>query len=267
MDCRQDQHGESRCHVNHHKQLHNENDTESSADMAKTIAINGTNLHEVCMLLEPNGNGSISYSSYPTSQFRVTGNQNTLRLVIPAYLALELYRIGKLPQDASLPVEIAIDGRSVGWFTVSDMRHPHHSDGPFPQVNFTLVRVRQTHTRDASDMPPESRSAPAEKGAYVTDITHYLDETGELLTLPGPARKLASFLTLVIEAATGIASTDEHDSGIRCRAKGCRGTIRTGLPPTRGEILWICSVCGHHGVIRNWQNTKWNERKGTEKPE
>ena len=39
-------------------------------------------------------------------------------------------------------------------------------------------------------------------GTNVTDITHYLDEAGELMQMPGQARKLGSFLTLLIEAAT-----------------------------------------------------------------
>ena len=34
---------------------------------------------------------------------------------------------------------------------------------------------------------------------YVTDITHYLDKNGELAEMPGEARKLASFLVLLIE--------------------------------------------------------------------
>ncbi len=40
-------------------------------------------------------------------------------------------------------------------------------------------------------------------GTCVTDITHYLDDDGELSAeMSGPARKLASFLVLVIDAAS-----------------------------------------------------------------
>lgn len=39
-------------------------------------------------------------------------------------------------------------------------------------------------------------------GSYVTDITHYLDDSGDLAEMPDSARQLASFLTLMIDAAT-----------------------------------------------------------------
>ena len=44
--------------------------------------------------------------------------------------------------------------------------------------------------------------------------------------------KYEEFEVLVpdIEAATAVSSADEHDSHIRCRTRGCRGTIRTALP-------------------------------------
>ena len=87
------------------------------------------------------------------------------------------------------------------------------------------------------------------------------------MQLSGPARRLASFLTLLIEAATGAPSAGEHDSGIRCMAKDCRGTIRTSVPPGEDEILWHCQACGQDGVIKSWNNTKWNQLKRIEEPE
>jgi hypothetical protein len=105
------------------------------------------------------------------------------------------------------------------------------------------------------------------EGTYVTSITHYLDDDGELLSLPGPARKLASFLALLIEAATGTESEHYHDSGIRCRTKACRGTILTMVPSNQTEITWHCPACGHNGVIRNWQATKWNQNRRMEQPD
>ena len=51
-------------------------------------------------------------------------------------------------------------------------------------------------------------------GTYVTDITHYLDDEGELPEeMPGPARKLASFLVLLIDAVT---QTKDLVHGPRC---------------------------------------------------
>jgi predicted RNA-binding Zn-ribbon protein involved in translation (DUF1610 family) len=99
-------------------------------------------------------------------------------------------------------------------------------------------------------------------GTFVTDITHYLDATGELAEMPGPARKLASFLVLLIDATSQVCPVSDHDTNIRCRKDACTGSIRTSLISINEEIVWHCPNCGHNGVIRNWQGTKWNQAKG-----
>ena len=92
--------------------------------MPRTIAINGTRLDKVRMPAEPFSKGVISSLSYPTSQIRYSRDEGTLRLVLPAYLSVELYRIGILPQDVNTPVRISIGGRPVGRYIVSDVRIP-----------------------------------------------------------------------------------------------------------------------------------------------
>ena len=231
--------------------------------MSKTIAINGTPLDQVRMPVEPHCKGVVSSLSYHMSQIRLSRDEGMLRLDLPAYLSVELYRIGILPQDVNTAVRISIGGRPAGLFLVSDVRYPMSSISPFGEVTFKLTRVRRGNARSPGLQPPSQPTAAA-RGTYVTDITHYLDETGELAQLPGPASKLASFLTLLIEAATCAPSAGEHGSGIRCRTKACRGTIRTSLEPGHDEISWHCQVCGHNGVIRNWNNTKWNQLRRIE---
>jgi hypothetical protein len=225
--------------------------------MSKTIAINGTRLDHVRMPAEPYTKGVVSSLSYPKSQIRFARGEGALRMVVPAYLSVELYRTGILPQDVNTPVAISIGGRPIGRYTVSDVRYAIRSDSPFGEVIFALIQVPRGNARSAGVQRPSQADA-AVSATYVTDITHYLDETGEVAQMPGPARKLASFLTLLIEAATDADPAGEHDCGIRCRATACRGTIRTSLPPGHDEISWHCQVCGHNGVIRNWTNTKWN---------
>jgi len=200
------------------------------------------------------------------SQIRLSRKGDGICLIVPAYLAVELYRIGILPQDAKLPVEVSISGRSTDWYTVSDVRYPDRSHSPFGEVTFTLTRVVQGGAHPTASESRLSQATVA-AGTYITDITHYLDDAGELLPLPGPARKLASFLTLLIDAATSTASVQYHDSSIRCRTKACMGTILTMLSQNRDEIAWHCPACGHNGVIRNWQDTKWNQVKGGQRSE
>jgi hypothetical protein len=235
---------------------------ENHEEMPRIIAINGNRLDEVRMLIET-GEHAVTYLKYPMSQIRLTRDGDVIGLSLPAYLSVELYRTGILPQNAKVPVEIAISGRSAGRYVVSDVRYPDSRTIPHGQVIFLLTRVPQPTVPDTGVQPP-SRTKVAESRTYITDITHYLDETGEMAQMPGPARKLASFLTLLIEAATGAPAGSVHDSGIRCKAKGCRGSIRTSLAPAGDEISWQCPVCGQNGFIRNWQNTKWNQRKQSE---
>ena len=100
-----------------------------------------------------------------------------------------------------------------------------------------------------------------EEGTYVTDITHFLDDQGEMSAdMPREARQLASFLVLVIDGASRNDPSDNRDINLRCRKEDCTGSIRASLASTDGEIGWFCPDCGHNGVIRNWKGTKWNQQ-------
>ena len=226
--------------------------------MASIVTLNGCRLDQVRLPLEPYDSRTVSFLSYPANQIHASQNGRTLRLVIPVYLALELYRTGLLPQDADTPVTVQVDGKREKEFLVTDVRYPHSHDGPFGSVRFTLTRVPKISARTRSGSQVAPASGWVQQGAYVTDIRHYLDEQGEMASMPAPARSLASFLTLLIDEATSAFPAEIHDTGIRCRTKACNGTIKTNLTSTTDEISWCCLVCEHHGVIRNWQDTKWN---------
>ena len=102
---------------------------------------------------------------------------------------------------------------------------------------------------------------PVMSETYVTDITHYLDDHGELVSeMPGPARKLASFLVLVIDAVSQDIPANDFDTHIRCLREGCTGSIRASLVSIKKNITWSCPDCGHNGRISNWQGTKWNQQ-------
>jgi len=110
----------------------------------------------------------------------------------------------------------------------------------------------------------ESRQANM-SGTHVTDITHCLDNTGELAEMPSPARKLASYLVLLVDATSQVFPVSDLDTNIRCRMDACRGSIRASFTSINEEIVWHCPDCGHYGVIRNWQGTKWNQAQRWEK--
>jgi hypothetical protein len=77
--------------------------------MASIVAINGIRLDQVRMPLEPHDSRTVSFLSYPANQIHISQTGKTLSLVLPAYLALELYRTGLLPQDPDTAVSVQID--------------------------------------------------------------------------------------------------------------------------------------------------------------
>jgi len=95
-------------------------------------------------------------------------------------------------------------------------------------------------------------------GIYVTDLRHFLDELLEPAEMPLEARNLAGFLALIVDNVTESCSPVFRDTGIRCRSSGCMGSINAMLDFGTEDILWECPRCGHNGLIRNWQNTKWD---------
>jgi hypothetical protein len=71
-------------------------------------------------------------------------------------------------------------------------------------------------------------------GTYVTDITHYLDDKGELpAEMPGAARKLASFLVLVIargDSFHSLSSLGHYASDLGCRVVSGRAAADVPSP-------------------------------------
>jgi hypothetical protein len=100
-------------------------------------------------------------------------------------------------------------------------------------------------------------------GTWVTDLTHFIDETGglhHLLTVPG--RNLALHMTAIVAAATSqLGGGSAHE--VRCRRRPnrrpCSGTIQHRLWADE-RITWECPICGDNGVISNWQSTPWDMR-------
>lgn len=97
--------------------------------------------------------------------------------------------------------------------------------------------------------------------AYITDLTHYLDDTGEVVQgIPAEARQLASFLVLIVDAVTSQFPRTEFgiETGIRCRSSGCQGMIDAALSHYEEPVRWQCLECRDNGTISNWQRTKWD---------
>ena len=105
--------------------------------------------------------------------------------------------------------------------------------------------------------------------AYIINLTHYLDNTGNIpKSIPAPARRLASFMALVVDevtrqyphAASGIETT------LRCFKKSCKGTVIGALDDDTKPVCWYCLDCGESGTISNWQHTRWDDTKSLIQP-
>jgi hypothetical protein len=105
------------------------------------IAINGTMLHEVRMLMEPYQKGTVSSLGYPKSRIRFATEGQEIRLRFPAMLALELYRSGTLPQNASEEFSVSISGKKVGNYRVIDFRYPSASGSHSDDILMVLEKM------------------------------------------------------------------------------------------------------------------------------
>ena len=100
---------------------------------------------------------------------------------------------------------------------------------------------------------------------WVTDLSHFVDETGNLPTnIPGPARRLAEYLASIVVAATSAADNQGQAQRVKCRRRpgreACPGVIEYRLWADE-RITWKCLSCGDNGVISNWQSTAWDRRQ------
>ena|ERR1039457_644232 len=96
---------------------------------------------------------------------------------------------------------------------------------------------------------------------WVTDITHFLDEKGEMAVESGQALRFAEYLASIISLITHPAPVSvSFDVPCRCRPnrKPCKGFIEGDTDQDTDSIVWWCPDCGDHGFISNWQGTLWD---------
>jgi hypothetical protein len=91
---------------------------------------------------------------------------------------------------------------------------------------------------------------------FVSDLRHFLDLDEDT---PGPARRMAERLSMIVRAATAGDLGEAWVSALRCERRPgrqrCPGQIavrRTDAPPS---IAWQCMSCGDDGVISGWEGS------------
>jgi hypothetical protein len=96
---------------------------------------------------------------------------------------------------------------------------------------------------------------------FVSDLRHFLDLPD---AAPGPARRMAEHLTLIVRSATAGDAGISWVSALPCKRRPgrrpCQGNIevfRTDVPPS---IQWRCTSCGDEGVISGWEESPFDLR-------
>jgi hypothetical protein len=98
---------------------------------------------------------------------------------------------------------------------------------------------------------------------FVTDMRHYLDESGEIPAgLPGPALNLALHQGAIVEWMTATLPEGNDWTNVYCRRspgrQRCRGQIIARFDEEAGTIVWQCPICGDGGFIYGWAGTRWD---------
>jgi len=96
---------------------------------------------------------------------------------------------------------------------------------------------------------------------WITDITHFLDENGEMIKEPPQARKLGEYLAAIIVMAS-YPDPEYEGYKVLCRRrpkrKPCSTEVAAWLDPETDDVVWICPVCQDKGIISNWRGTIWD---------
>lgn len=97
---------------------------------------------------------------------------------------------------------------------------------------------------------------------WITDLNHFLNEDGDIISEPIPAKIFAEYFTAIVLLASFPESEYPPEYIVRCRRrpnrKPCNEGIVSFIVPESDEIFWICPKCNDRGSITNWRNSMWD---------
>ena len=91
---------------------------------------------------------------------------------------------------------------------------------------------------------------------YITDLTHFLDKSGAIGPVKGPARTMAQFHVDAVAHASD--STSETLSAPKCFK--CKKGVVEAVLAQDNAVVWVCHKCRIEGRISNWQGSLWDLR-------
>jgi ribosomal protein L37AE/L43A len=89
---------------------------------------------------------------------------------------------------------------------------------------------------------------------HITDLTHYLDGSGAIGPIKGPALAMAQFVADVVAHATaGSGNAPASPTCFKCR----KSQVSAGRAAD-DAIVWMCPKCQTDGRISKWRRSLWD---------
>ncbi|MDP2886211.1 MAG: hypothetical protein Q8P51_14450 [Ignavibacteria bacterium] len=97
---------------------------------------------------------------------------------------------------------------------------------------------------------------------WITDLTHFLDEEGNIISKPAQAKAIAEYLAAIVSMASFPDPEYPPEYSVKCRRrpnrKPCLERIVGFINLETDAIVWMCPRCKDCGTISNWRGTQWD---------
>ncbi len=97
---------------------------------------------------------------------------------------------------------------------------------------------------------------------WITDLSHFLDEDGNILSEPAQAKALAEYFAAIVLMASFPDPECPPEYLVKCRRrpnrKPCLEDIVGFLSPDGDVVVWMCPKCRDAGLISHWRGTMWD---------
>ena len=117
-----------------------------------------------------------------------------------------------------------------------------------------LLVSRETGAGSTSKL--KSRRMNQLRPMYITDLTHFLDKSGAIGPVKGPARAMAQFLVNVVTHASD--ATEDALAAPSCFK--CKKIAVEAVRAQDDAIVWSCPACRTEGRISKWKGSLWDLR-------
>jgi hypothetical protein len=97
---------------------------------------------------------------------------------------------------------------------------------------------------------------------WITDLTHLLDEAGDIISEPPQAKALAEYFAAIVFMASFPDPEYPPEYIVKCRRrpnrKPCLKEIVGFINPETDDVMWMCPKCNDRGLISNWRDSMWD---------